>query len=214
VITVERRDYPGTPLTVGSTGSDVAYYTLLLSRIAYYFDAVENPELTDTYTEAVADATKSVQEVLGLPVTGIVDAETWNAVEALSIALLADAPNPDATVAATAEQQADYPARAVTETSASPQVLQVQQWLNQIGAQFCTAGYVDEDSFFGAEETAKIKLLQQMAGLDQTGTVDQITWAVLRAASEGVLPTQSTGPALERREAANGCAPIPPAKEE
>jgi peptidoglycan hydrolase-like protein with peptidoglycan-binding domain len=34
VVTVERMAYPGTPLTIGSSGSAVTYYTLLLSRIA------------------------------------------------------------------------------------------------------------------------------------------------------------------------------------
>jgi peptidoglycan hydrolase-like protein with peptidoglycan-binding domain len=180
----------------------VTYYTLLLSRIAYYFDAVEDPGVTDTYTASTAEATKSFQTLIGLPVTGIVDLDTWNAAELLSVSLLADASNPDATVAATQEETLRYPGRAVSETSASPQVLQVQQWLNRIGTQFCTAGFVEEDSTFGPEETAKIKELQQMAGLDETGTVDEATWAVLRAASEGVLPTAATGAALTARERA------------
>ena len=37
VVTLKRLPYPGTPLTVGSSGSAVLYYSLLLQRIAYYF---------------------------------------------------------------------------------------------------------------------------------------------------------------------------------
>jgi peptidoglycan hydrolase-like protein with peptidoglycan-binding domain len=202
VVTVERMAYPGTPLTIGSSGSAVTYYTLLLSRIAYYFDAVEDPGTTDTYTERTAEATKSFQTLLGLPATGTVDLDTWNAAELLGVSLLADASDPDATVAATQEQALLYPGRAVCETSASPQVLQVQQWLNRIGTQFCTASFVEEDRSFGPEETAKVQDLQQMADLDATGTVDEATWAVLRAAADGVLPTAATGAALTARELA------------
>ena len=36
VVTLKRLPYPGTPLTVGSSGSAVLYYSLLLQRIAYY----------------------------------------------------------------------------------------------------------------------------------------------------------------------------------
>ena len=34
VVTLKRLPYPGQPLTVGSEGSDVLYYTILLRRIA------------------------------------------------------------------------------------------------------------------------------------------------------------------------------------
>lgn len=189
VITVDRQPYPGTPLTVGTVSRSVLYYTLLLSRIGYYFDAVEAPGLTDTYDEQVAAATRSFQQLLQLPVTGIVDADTWTAAEALSIALLADASNPDAAVAETPAQQTAYPGRAVTRTSASPQVLQVQKWINQVGSLYCPVGFVDETSVFGADTTEKIQALQRLAGIDETGTVDETTWDLLRAAAVGVMPT-------------------------
>ena len=94
VVTLKRLPYPGTPLTVGSSGSAVLYYSLLLQRIAYYFTSVENPPLSDQYTDETAVATRSAQELLGLPETGIADADTWTAVEALSLQLAAEMPNP------------------------------------------------------------------------------------------------------------------------
>ena len=54
VVTLKRLPYPGTPLTVGSSGSAVLYYTLLLQRIAYYFSSVEAPPLSDQYTDETA----------------------------------------------------------------------------------------------------------------------------------------------------------------
>ena len=60
------------------------YYNLLLQRIAYYFDSVESPPLSDRYTDETAASTRSAQALLELPETGVADAETWTTVEALT----------------------------------------------------------------------------------------------------------------------------------
>lgn len=186
VVTLERLPYPGTPLTTGSTGRSVLYYTLLLQRIAYYFDSVESPPLADEYTTLTADATRSAQALLNLPETGIVDAETWTAVEALSLQLAAEAPNPDRD----AEQGLAYPGRAVGVGSVGPDVLQVEQWLNGRANLYCGEEFVTEDSRFGAEEAAAVRRTQQRAGLDATGTVDRATWAALHAQSCNCTPEE------------------------
>ena len=59
VVTLKRLPYPGTPLTVGSSGETVLYYNLLLQRIAYYFSSVKAPPLADRYTDETAAATRS-----------------------------------------------------------------------------------------------------------------------------------------------------------
>ena len=186
VVTLERLPYPGTPLTIGSQSSAVLYYTLLLQRIAYYFDSVENPPLSDLYAEDTAAATRSVQELLGLPATGIVDAETWTAVEALSLQLAAYTPNPDRD----SGQGLSYPGRAMSEGSVGPDVALIEQWLNGRAQLYCGEEYVSENSSFGASETAAVRATQQRAGLVVTGTVNRETWAALRAQScECDVPT-------------------------
>ena len=71
VVTLKRLPYPGTPLAVGATGNAVLYYNLLLQRIAYYFDSVESPPLSDRYTDETAVSTRSAQALLDLPETGV-----------------------------------------------------------------------------------------------------------------------------------------------
>ena len=70
VVTVNRMAYPGAPLALGAEGEAVLYYTVLLSRIAYYYDAVSSPGLLSVYTDEVETGTRSLQRFLGLPVTG------------------------------------------------------------------------------------------------------------------------------------------------
>ena len=179
VVTLKRLPYPGTPLTVGTDSSAVLYYTLLLQRIAYYYDSVASPALSRQYTQETADATASAQELLGLPATGVADAETWTAVEALSLQLAAFTPNPDRHP----EQGPDYPGRAMKEGSAGPDVSLIEGWLNSRSKLYCEEDYVADNAVFGPEDTAAVKETQQRAGLEANGVVDRPTWAALRAQS-------------------------------
>ena len=179
VVTLKRLPYPGQPLTVGSEGSDVLYYTILLRRIAYYFESVEAPPLATVYTGETAAATRSAQALLGLPETGIADAETWTAVEALSLQLATGMPNPDRDAA----RGMAYPGRAMKEGSVGPDVMQIEQWINGRANLCCGEGFVRDNSSFGPAETVAVKAAQARAGLHQTGTVDCATWAALRAQS-------------------------------
>ena len=179
VVTLKRLPYPGQPLTEGSEGSDVLYYTILLRRIAYYFESVEAPPLATGYTGETAAATRSAQALLGLPETGIADAETWTAVEALSLQLATGMPNPDRDAA----RGMAYPGRAMKEGSVGPDVMQIEQWINGRANLCCGEGFVRDNSSFGPAETVAVKAAQARAGLHQTGTVDRETWAALRAQS-------------------------------
>ena len=179
VVTLKRLPYPGKPLTVGSEGSDVLYYTILLRRIAYYFESVEAPPLATGYTGETAAATRSAQALLGLPETGIADAETWMAVEALSLQLATGMPNPDRDAA----REMAYPGRAMKEGSVGPDVMQIEQWINGRANLCCGEGFVRDNSSFGPAETVAVKAAQARAGLQQTGTVGRETWAALRAQS-------------------------------
>ena len=122
---------------------------------------------------------RSAQELLVLPETGIADDETWTAVEALSLQLAAEMPNPDRSIG----HGPVYPGRAIGAGSVGPDVAQVETWLNGRSCLYCTEGYVTENRRFGPEETAAVRLAQQRAGLLVTGTVDRGTWAALQAQS-------------------------------
>jgi len=179
VVTLKRLPYPGTPLTVGSSGETVLYYNLLLQRIAYYFPSVEAPPLSDQYTDETAAATRSAQQLLGLEQTGIADADTWTAVEALSLQLAAHAPNPDRDV----PPSTSYPGRAIAEGSAGQEVGQVERWLNRRAQLSCGEDYVADNNRFGAADAAAVRAVQQQAGLLVTGIVNRDTWAALQAQS-------------------------------
>ena len=169
------RPYAVVSLTAAKSG----YRTVRIEGIAYYFSSVEAPPLSDQYTDETAAATRSAQQLLGLEQTGIADANTWTAVEALSLQLAAHAPNPDRDV----PPSTSYPGRAIAEGSAGQEVGQVERWLNRRAQLSCGEDYVADNNRFGAADAAAVRAVQQQAGLLVTGIVNRDTWAALQAQS-------------------------------
>lgn len=192
VIVFERQPWPGAPLQEGSEGPSVLYYTVLLQRIGYYFDSVQSLPLSNRYTPETVVATRSLQALLNLPVTGIVDQETWAAAEALGLQLAAFTPSGDRNAALGSQ----YPGYALGEGSIGPEVEQIARWLNQRAAVYCGDPFVEQSPDFTAALAAAVKAAQGRAGLLETGTVGRMTWNVLRQQSSpsGTLPPEGPGP--------------------
>ena len=192
VIVFERQPWPGAPLQEGSEGPSVLYYTVLLQRIGYYFDSVQTLPLSNRYTPETVVATRSLQALLNLPVTGIVDQETWAAAEALGLQLAAFTPSGDRNAALGSQ----YPGYALGEGSIGPEVEQIARWLNQRAAVYCGDPFVEQSPDFTAALAAAVKAAQGRAGLLETGTVGRMTWNALRQQSSpsGTLPPEGPGP--------------------
>lgn len=192
VIVFERQPWPGAPLQEGSEGPSVLYYTVLLQRIGYYFDSVQSLPLSNHYTPETVVATRSLQALLNLPVTGIVDQETWAASEALGLQLAAFTPSGDRNAALGSQ----YPGYALGEGSIGPEVEQIARWLNQRAAVYCGDPFVEQSPDFTAALAAAVKAAQGRAGLLETGTVGRMTWNALRQQSNpsGTLPPEGPGP--------------------
>lgn len=192
VIVFERQPWPGAPLQEGSEGPSVLYYTVLLQRIGYYFDSVQSLPLSNRYTPETVVATRSLQALLNLPVTGIVDQETWAAAEALGLQLAAFTPSGDRNAALGSQ----YPGYALGEGSIGPEVEQIARWLNQRAAVYCGDPFVEQSPDFTAALAAAVNAAQGRAGLLETGTVGRMTWNALRQQSSpsGTLPPEGPGP--------------------
>ena len=70
--------YPGTPLSVGSTGSEVIFIQKLLNRIAESVTSIPSVNEDGIFGEETEKAVKAFQSYYGLDVDGIVGPETWN----------------------------------------------------------------------------------------------------------------------------------------
>ena len=69
--------WPGTNLTLGSTGNSVRTIQEQLNRIAQAYPALPIVAVDGIFGPRTEEAVRTFQEIFGLPATGIVDMPTW-----------------------------------------------------------------------------------------------------------------------------------------
>lgn len=79
--------YPGTPLTVGSTGDDVRTIQRQLNSIASTYTAIPKVRVDGIYGDATRRAVEEFQRIFNMPVTGSVDFATWYEISEIYVAI-------------------------------------------------------------------------------------------------------------------------------
>ena len=79
--------WPGTNLTIGSTGPKVRQMQEQLNRISKTYPALPPVTADGIYGEQTRKAVEEFQKVFGLPVTGIVDYPTWYRISEIYVAV-------------------------------------------------------------------------------------------------------------------------------
>lgn len=69
--------WPGTELTIGSTGDKVRQMQEQLNRISDDYPLVPKITTDGVYGQQTADSVKVFQQIFDLPQTGVVDFSTW-----------------------------------------------------------------------------------------------------------------------------------------
>lgn len=79
--------YPGTPLTIGSTGPAVRTIQEQLNAISNNYPAISKVKVDGVYGQSTADAVKTFQQIFNMPVTGVVDFATWYRISGIYVAV-------------------------------------------------------------------------------------------------------------------------------
>ena len=79
--------WPGTILSVGSSGAKVRQMQEQLDRISRTYPALPSVTADGIYGESTRRAVEEFQKVFGLPVTGIVDYRTWYRISEIYVAV-------------------------------------------------------------------------------------------------------------------------------
>lgn len=79
--------WPGSNLTIGSTGDKVRQMQEQLNRIAQTYPSIPKLSADGRYGEATANAVRKFQNIFGLPVSGIVDYPTWYKISEIYVAV-------------------------------------------------------------------------------------------------------------------------------
>lgn len=79
--------WPGSNLTIGSTGSKVRQMQEQLNRIARNYPAIPTITVDGIFGSATQNAVRKFQSVFGLPANGIVDFRTWYKISEIYVAV-------------------------------------------------------------------------------------------------------------------------------
>lgn len=67
-------------LSEGNSGDTIRQLQYMLNVLSNFIPSISNVAETGTYDTAIRDAVRAFQQQFGLPVTGTVDAQTWDAI--------------------------------------------------------------------------------------------------------------------------------------
>lgn len=125
------------------------------------------------YSEETAAAVRAFQQRNGLPVTGMVDLPTWQAVGKAY----------DAALVSLAEPRGIRPTRASSEDialgSRGDRVLFLQLLLDNISERFDNIPDVPRSGLYEEDTADAVRVIQRAAGINDSGVVDSATWNVI-----------------------------------
>ena len=175
-VTARAPDTPEETLKVGDSGQKIRILSQILEFLAQFLPEITPSGLTDTFDDALETTVRSAQQTLGRTVPGEVTPADWLAFYRAALSL--GAVNP---ASAAPEPQEVWPGAALTLGSSGPAVLQVQQWLNEIAAQDCSAGFVPETGEFDTATQTALEAWQIANNITPLGVVDDSVWKQLKA---------------------------------
>lgn len=176
--------YPGTLLSVGSSGSIVRTLQEYLDEISLIYTEISPVAPTGNFEADTQSAVLNFQKIFDLPETGTVDRETWEYIERVFIEIRRGAmpvfgQYPGYEIK---EGQKDRIRGIETNTNnlIGRPVYSLQHMLRYINAEKPLPGI--PDGIYGKQTTDRVKEFQSENNLNSTGTVNSQTFSAIRNA--------------------------------
>lgn len=145
----------------------------MLRRLSGYDRCLPELKVDGIFGEKTLEAVMRFQQELHLPVTGIVDWVTWNAVRDKWMDLEKQLANPRALRAFPGE-------KCWVEPGADKEFMILPQTMFLVlSRQFNGVAPYEADGIHGTTSSDNVRWLQRAAGMEETGIMDAVTWAVL-----------------------------------
>ncbi len=174
-LTVEElsRQFPET-LSEGSRGDGVRIVQYFLSYIAIYNNAVPAVSVDGIYGTATRDAVSAFQREYGLPVTGVVNEETYSALYDAYRGIILSLPDSQFV-----GMVRPFPGFDLTVGQSNEFVRLLQGYLNVISGTYPEIPSVEIDGVFGPATENAVRAFQRTFGLPETGVVGINTWEAI-----------------------------------
>ncbi len=167
--------YPGTPLSVGDAGNDVKIFQRQLNRIGRNYPAIPKINITTGIFDVdTQNAVRKFQEIFNIPVTGIVDKNTWYRIKSIynGVKRLGELVSEGLTFD---EVALPYPGE-LSEGMSGYAVTTIQYYLNVIAYFNPNLNTFPISNTYDTNTVNAVKNLQTQYGLSVTGVIDETTW--------------------------------------
>lgn len=171
-ITAEEAELPyETELGSGSSGNQVRVIQYYLNVIAYFNGNLNTLPIDGVYGVDTVNAVNTFQQFYGLPVTGVVDRDTWNKIREVYDSIIRNLPENYTGGKATL-----YPGYALSEGMRGVNVRNLQTYLSAISSYLPSLGNITVDGVFGPATANAVREFQRLYSLPVTGNVGPWTW--------------------------------------
>ena len=143
-----------------------------LRQLSYHDDDIYSVAIDGVWGEETANSTKSLPRKYGLPVTGVVDLQTWELLrEKAAESRRAHSPTEPIRVFPR------YPSDYFWDRESSPIQIQILQYvLRELSTEYPDFSDVNLSGIYDEPTADAIYKFQQKNGLTPTGKVDRTTW--------------------------------------
>lgn len=180
--------FPQYDLSVGARGEYVLYAQQVLNNINNVFLTIPKIAEDGIFGNETANAVNAFKVLFGYTRNGIIDRTTWDRMNVIYSAVLAEC----IFASDGGDSTADYPQRILSLGSRGDNVRYIQQRINRIYRAIPYVGQLEEDGIYGSKTQASVGALQRVFGLTETGVTDEPTWLLLNyiytAVINGCIP--------------------------
>lgn len=140
---------------------------------------------TGTFDEPTLEAVMIFQRDFSLPVTGIVDQATWDAITAAYYQNLFQFGEPPLL------QVFPNGTHSVQEAEQAAEMLIVQAMLTELSKLLSDIEAMELNGINAGATMRNLEMIQQLAGLEATGILDRSTWAILSSLYRAFVTRQA-----------------------
>ena len=177
--------YPGSPLSIGSSGEPVRRIQDFLNRIRVNYPLIPPiPNPNGVFDTATQDAVRVFQRTFNLTQDGIVGRATWNRITQIFVGITRLAELNSEGIRNSIG--ANPPNVILSEGSRGEHVLELQFILNVIAEYYEAVPSVIQDSVFGPSVKNAVIEFQRAFGLNPDGIVGPATWNKLYSIYRGI----------------------------
>ena len=155
----------------GDEGNAVANLQLFINYLATYYNTIPSVAVDGVFGTATQDAVYSIQGTFDLPITGVVNAPTWEAIYRAYLGIIGTVPT-EFTEGVTLPYSG-VPLRIGSERE---EVRALQEYLNYISQYYPQIPSVSVTGYFGTQTQRAVRAFQRLFGIAELGTVGLLTW--------------------------------------